>query len=552
MLQQLLIRNYAIIEDLEVSFHSGLSIITGETGAGKSILMGALGLVLGDRADTSVLLSASEKCMVEAVFDYKGQPELAGKLREWEIDEDDKLLFRREISPNGKSRSFINDTPVNLQALRSAAGLLVDLHRQFDTLDLSENLFQLGVLDALAGQNDKISAYGRLFVEYAGWQKRLAEAEAEKQQAGRELDYHLFLHQELEDAAFGENEIEEAETELALLASASEVKATIQAALDAMAGGDEPLIGALRQTIGHLTQLKARPAGLDGATERLKAVQVELKDICSDLSHMADALVMDDERLHYLNERMNLGNKLLKKHGLTTTADLLALKKELSDKIAAVRNTDEEIENIRIQLKQREPELVQQANAISAARKKAASVLEKGVNALLAQMGMPSARLTVGITHISAPGAQGVDAVSFLFDANNTGRFEPIEKVASGGELSRLMLGIKSLVASTMHLPTLIFDEIDTGISGEAARQVGIIMQRLAQKHQVITITHQPQIAARAKGHYFVYKQNVKGKLRTAIRLLDGEERIHTIARMLGGDSITEASTRAARELIER
>lgn len=551
MLQRIHIRNYAIIEKLTIEFNAGLNIITGETGAGKSILMGALGLVLGDRADSNVLFSAQEKCVVEAVF----QPADAGMLSKLllanDLDTDDQLVVRREISVAGKSRSFVNDTPVTLQVLRQFATQMVDLHRQFDTLDVGEDDFQRNVLDALGGNQELVPKYRQHYAAYNKAKQQYTAALQEQENATKELDYYRFLFTELEEANFSDNEIEEAELAYDVLSNAEAVKQVLGNAAEAMHGGETPVVQQLKMVLQQLQQLKAQPAALPSLIERLQAAHIELKDIGDEIASMADNVHMDEERLQHLSERINLGNRLMKKHNVQTTAALLSIQQDLEQKLQNVLHLDERIEQLQQTMRECLQQTVAVGEAISTARKKCIPAFEKNIQALLTQVGMPNARLQVQCKPLDAPAAHGMDDICFLFDANKSGRFEPLEKVASGGELSRLMLSIKSLVAGSLQMPTMIFDEIDSGISGEAARQVGLIMKKLVQKHQLIAITHQPQIAAKADAHFFVYKAEAAGSIKTGIRLLTEEESVKAIAHMLSGNQQTEASLKIAREMME-
>lgn len=550
MLSRLDIQNYAIIEKLSIQFDKGFNIITGETGAGKSILMGALGLVLGDRADSSVLFNTSEKCVVEAVFQPADTAMLNALLEANELDSDEQLIVRREIAANGKSRSFINDTPVTLQVLRQFAGQMVDLHRQFDTLELGNDAFQRNVLDALAGSHDLVQRYSISFKAYTTSKQALHKLESQQADANKELDYYRFLFTELEEAGFGENELEDAEALLEVLANAEGIKQGLSAASYALQEGEVPVTVQLKSVLQQLQQIKSHPPGLEALMERLQSAYVEVKDIADEIETLNDSIHMDAERMAQLTDRINLGNKLLKKHNVQSTVELLAIQADLDQKLQHVLHLDDNIEQLRQQTAAQLKEVKKLGSELSAARKKVISTFEQSLQKLLTQVGMPNARLRVQCDGLEEPAHHGMDDVQFLFDANKSGRFEPLEKVASGGERSRLMLGIKSLVAGGLQMPTLIFDEIDSGISGEAARQVGIIMQQLARKHQLIAITHQPQIAARADAHYFVYKQEKNGAIKTGIRLLTNDERVEAIATMLSGSELTDASRKIAQQLM--
>lgn len=557
MLQRLHIRNYAIIDELEIEFERGLNIITGETGAGKSILMGALGLVLGNRADTSVLFEAGEKCFVEAVFSTVAHKELKKLLSELELDEEENLVLRREIAPSGKSRSFVNDTPVTLQDLKRIASLMVDLHRQFDTLSLSEDRFQFDVLDALAGHADTVKSYSEAYQNWRRAESEYRKLKEQQEKDSREMDYTRFLFSELEEARLQPNELEELENEVKLLSNAGDVKKTLTQVSYALDESDPSLVQQLKQLANTLNHTGAQLSGLTELSDRLISVQIELQDIANELSRLNDRISLDPERLEVANERLSIGYRLLKKHGLQTTTELIALQQRLGEKLLGFNNLDE-----RLGQKKDEAELAlgmasNLAQKLSAGRKKVTSALEKTTNNYLVQMGMPNARMLADCKALPAENvqtmlnAQGCDEVDFMFDANKTGRFESIGKVASGGELSRLMLAIKAQVAKSVQLPALIFDEIDSGISGEAARQVALLLRSLASEHQVISITHQPQIAAKAHAHYFVYKQDIDGVVRTRMRRLDKTQRVEAIARMLSGEALTETARKIALEMVE-
>lgn len=550
VLKKLHIQNYAIIEEIEIDFSGQLNIITGETGAGKSILMGALSLILGDRADTSVLLNREKKCFVEGVFAVAGKKEVRNFLRENDLDTEEELVIRREISAAGKSRAFVNDTPVNLEQLRTLSTLLVDIHRQFDTLALGESDFQREVLDALAGHQELLSQYQDVFAQWQQHRNELQLLQQQKDQFTREYDYNKFLYDELEEAAFKENELEEAEAALQMLNNSEGIKMALSRVTYELNEGEQPMVQQLKTLINQLQPYSTYHAELPALLQRLQSVQVELKDIAGEVDTINEQVQYDPQRVEQLNDRISLGYKLLKKHGVQTTQELLDIQARLEEKLQAVLNIDEAIqqkENIVQQLLQQAEAL---ADKLTANRTKQVKPLQDKVNKLLAQVGMPNARLRVDIAPHTALQPFGKDAVEFLFDANKSNRFEPVRKVASGGELSRLMLCIKSLVARSLDLPTLIFDEIDTGISGEAARQVGIIMKELAARRQVICITHQPQIAGKADAHYFVHKEIRGEAVKTGIRLLSQEERITAIAKMLSGEKPTAAALENAREMV--
>jgi DNA repair protein RecN (Recombination protein N) len=556
MLQKLFIQNYALISELVIDFSGKLNIITGETGAGKSIIVGALDLILGGRADSSVLLNKEKKCIVEGSFATADKNAVRSFLSSNDLDWQEELVIRREIGSNGKSRAFINDTPVTLTQLNKLSSLLVDLHQQFDTLELGESDFQRNVLDALAGLQAQLEEYRQIFRQWQTEKKALEDLQQQKQQFDKEADYNRFQFTELEEAAFRENELEEVEAELKMLSNAEGIKTALTKAYFELEESDAPVVQQLKSLYNQLQAYSDCHPALPDLLRRIQSVQIELQDIADETDSISQHVQYDPQRVEQMNERLSLGYKLLKKHGVKTTTELLAVQHELEQKLQAVLNIDENIRQTEAAAVRLQEQAQKMAAIITAGRKKQVKPLEEKVNNLLVKVGMPNARLKVDIKPESL-NLSGADAVDFLFNANlpsgeagKNSSFAPIRKVASGGELSRLMLCIKSLVAQSVDLPTLIFDEIDTGISGEAARQVGIIMKNLAASRQVICITHQPQIAGKADAHYFVYKEIQDSIVKTNIRLLTSAERITAIAKMLGGEKPTAAAIENAREMV--
>lgn len=549
MLQQLHIHNYAIIDSIEINFSDHLNIITGETGAGKSILMGALSLILGDRADTSVLLDKEKKCFVEGNFKIRNAAVKAFLLKN-ELDGEDEILIRREISANGKSRAFINDTPVTLNQLKQLSSLLVDLHQQFDTLELNNNDFQREVIDALAGNGKLIDEYQTAFKKYRSVVKELQQLTEEQASANKEFDYNKFLFDELGEADFSKNEIENIDAEIKMMSNAENIKSVLSEIYFQMEESEEPLVQQLK-TINHKLQtLRNVYPEVESLNGRVQSVEIELKDIAGEIDNLNNKVSYDAERINELNDRMAVGYSLLKKHSVNTTAQLLAIKESLKNELQKVTNLTEAITQKEKQSQEYYKEALKLSEVISGNRQKEIEPFTEKVNKLLARVGMPNAKVKIEIRILDELNSFGKSNIEFLFNANKTSRFEPIRKVASGGELSRLMLVIKSLVAKSVQLPTLIFDEIDSGISGEAARQVGIIIKELSFAHQLISITHQPQIAARAHTHFFVYKEIKNGKIVTSIKVLNEDERITAIATMLSGKRPTAAAFENAREMI--
>lgn len=549
MLQKLSIQNYAIIDDLEIEFSDKLNIITGETGAGKSIIVGALGLILGERADSAALVNKEKKCVVEGVFSTDNKKSVNDFLKNNDLDVNNDLVVRREIGTNGKSRAFINDTPVNLSQLQQLSSLLVDLHKQFDTLEVGQSDFQRDVIDALAGHSSELEEYQRLFSKWQEVKKNVDVLKAQKQQFDKEADYNKFQFTELDEAAFKENELEQIDAELKMLNNSEGIKSTLARVYYDLKESDTPVVHQLKILLNQLQAYAAFHPEIESLIKRLQSSQIELMDIADDVDKINNHINYDPVKIEQLNERLSTGYKLQKKHGVHSTNELLQIQKQLEEKLQAVLNIDEAIQQQEKESQKLYAETSNIASKISAGRQKQVKPLEEKVNKLLIQVGMPNAKLKVEIKKAEL-NSYGTDDIEFLFDANKSGSFLPVRKVASGGELSRLMLCIKSLVAKSINLPTLIFDEIDTGISGEAARQVGIIMKELTAKRQVICITHQPQIAGKADAHFFVYKEIVRDAVKTNIRKLNTEERITTIAQMLSGEKPTAAAIENAREMV--
>jgi DNA repair protein RecN (Recombination protein N) len=556
MLQQLYIQNYAIIDEIKIDFSGRLNIITGETGAGKSILMGALSLILGDRADTSVLLKRDKKCYVEGKFKVAGKKDVQQFLKENDLDIEEELVLRREITSNGKSRAFINDTPVNLNQLQLLSSALIDLHQQFDTMAMAQSDFQRQVVDALAGNSELLAAYQVVFRQLQSANKTLLNLQESKAQFNKEYDYNKFLFDELEEAGFRENEIEDIENDIRLLSNSEGIKAALTKAYLMLNESEEPVVQQLKVLGNQMQPFASNHPQLPVIIQRLRSAQIELQDIADEIERLNEQVNVDPKKIEQLNERLSLGYKLFKKHGVLTTAELLEIKHQLNEKLQAVLNIDEAILTKTKDVSRLGSEASALAFKLSANRKKQVESIESKVNALLRQVGMPNARLKVQVLNdVPANGEPsfrlyGYDEIEFLFDANQSKQFAPLRKVASGGELSRLMLCIKSLVVESVDLPTMIFDEIDTGISGEAARQVGFIMKGLSANRQIICITHQPQTAGKADAHFYVYKQVVGDAVKTGIRLLSQEERITAIAQMLSGEKPTAAALANARDMV--
>ncbi len=549
MLRHLQISNYAIIQDLDVDFDAGLTVITGETGAGKSILLGALGLVLGNRADSKVLFDQSRKCVVEGRFDLS-----AYALEEFfgnnDLDYEPETVIRREILASGKSRAFINDTPVKLTLLESLASRLVNIHSQHETLDLNRSRFQTGVLDSLAANDQRLATYRQTFERFKALRTEHQERLTAREKALAERDYLQFQFDELYGAKLDGVDEKTLENELSALAHAGETKRALSEVAEWLQGEQGSVSGAVRQAGASLRPLLRWRQDLQPLVERLDSLRIEAADLAAEAEQAEQQTNWDPQRIDELQERLDEVNRLLHKHRQSRVEDLIALRDQFDSRLQQQDQESHALDLLAKEVAEASATVLQQATELSARRTKAAPGFEKSVARLLGEVGMPDARLKVEITTASEPGPAGLDQIQFLFASNKGSRFDELRQVASGGELSRLMLCIKSLVASHKALPTLIFDEIDTGVSGETGRRIGVIMEDLAQGHQVIAITHLPQIAACGQRHLFVYKDNKGKQTITRLRALEGEERVEGIARMISGDSVSEAARANARELL--
>lgn len=549
MIEKLLIKNYAIIEYLEIRFSKNLTIITGETGAGKSILLGALGLIMGNRADTKVLYNEAEKCVIEGYFDISAY-DLRSFFEENDIDYEQEVVIRRELTPQGKSRAFVNDTPVNLKVLQELTGALIDLHQQFDTLDIHNVSFQLRMVDALADNRQLLSAYGSLYRKYQSDRKRVAEMQATNESAAREIDFLKFQLEEFHQAALVSGEQEQLEAELARLANAEEIKRTLSAAFRFLSEDERAIISQLQDIGLSVSNILKYHARLSALHERFNGLIFEIQDIADEFEQIAEDTEYDGQRIAEIQERLNAIYKLQKKHGVVHVDDLLQIQQDLQARLESLTDLGAGIAGLEKEIQQAREALYQQGAVLSARRKGVVDAFEKQVHAMLAQLSMEHSRLQVQILELPEPGPMGMDDVQFLFAANRGSRLMPIRDVASGGELSRLTLCTKSLVASAIPLPTLIFDEIDSGVSGDVALKMGRILRKLSDHHQVVVITHSPQLAAQANSHYFVYKTVREDRTVTGVRELNVEERVRAIATMLSSNPPTQAAIENAKELM--
>lgn len=550
MLTRLYINNYALIDRLEVNFGSGLTIITGETGAGKSILLGALGLILGNRADTSALLNKSSKCVVEGAFDIA-----AYKLQKFfianELDFDEQTVIRREINPEGKSRAFINDTPVTLPLLRELTSMLIDIHSQHETLSLNDGRFQITLLDVMSGNLRSAEFFSKRFLAWKELLKTLNEKKASALQAAAEQDYLRFQVEELNTLNPVAGELKSLEEESETLSHALQIKESLTMAVNLLSGSENNLLSVFQSASGYVKQAARHFKPAEFSEQRLESVKVELKDIVAELEELAEKTELNPERLQWVEERLDALNRLCRKHRVKDADELIQKKIESEQKINSFKNLDAEIEKLENETLKEEADLLRSAAEMSTKRKTAAGLLEKELSKMLASVGIPDG--CVKFEFETAPlNPTGMDNVALLFSANKGVAPVPVQKAASGGELSRLMLCVKSLMAQHTSLPAIIFDEIDSGISGSIAVKVGNIIRLMAEKMQVIAITHLPQMAGKGHAHYHVYKEKKNNIAATRIQLLSGEERIREIARMLTGDRITDAGLKNARELMSQ
>ncbi len=517
----------------------------------KRIILGALSLILGARADTSVLIRKSEKCVVEAFFDVAGNDLFLGALREAELDEEPQCIIRREISSAGKSRAFVNDTPVTLAVLNQLTSLLVDLHQQFDQLDIRNEQFQLDVLDAVAQNTALLAEYRQQYRAYRDAEQRLENYMARQAQLRQESDYKQYLLDELLQASFAANEIEESDQQLRTMTHAERIREVLQASRYALDEGEMPLLAELKRISQQIQGIADLMPEVQPLADRILSARTELQDVADELQRSEDKVLLDPEQMERLRERIDLGYKLLKKHDAPDTAGLLSIQAQLEADLQETNDLDEQIRQCQEIYERLDRELRITAADLSARRKEAAMGFSEAVSNLLASVDMPGAQFAVSVAPAAQPDISGMDEVQFLLDANRSGQLLPVYKAASGGEMSRIMLAIKSLTAKAMDMPVLIFDEVDTGISGEAAKQVGELLRGLSHYHQVICITHQPQVAAKATRHFYVYKEaGDHQQIQTQLRTLAPEERINAIARMIGGDQPGEAALQHARELV--
>ena len=550
MLKRLHISNYALIDELNVSFESGFNVITGETGAGKSILLGALGFALGDRADTNVLYDKNKKCVVEASFEL--EDEILRPLFEAnDLDFETDCIFRRELNPQKKSRAFVNDTPVALQTMKELGCQFVDIHSQHDSLLLTDADFQLRLLDDIAQNSSILADYQTEYSNYNALKRKLNDLKEMATKNTAENDYLKFQLEELDKADLKEGEYADIEQTLSVMENAEEIKTLLVAANELMEDSETAILGQVNELSSILSRLKHLLPDTEDLSERIENLKVELKDIAYDLRRKEDDTQFDEGQLQSLQERYDLLSRLMMKHRVTDFEELIALRDSLRAKVNAFENIDEAIAQAEKQLKASEKQLSSLAKALHDMRCQAATAFGEKVVALVRQLAMPFAQFQVSVESQDSFGSKGCDEIRFLFSANKGIAVDDLRRVASGGELSRLMLSIKSAVSEYNYIPTLIFDEIDTGVSGEVAAKIGGIMRQMGQSLQLISITHLPQVASQAEHHYFIYKDNEGTRTQSHIRVLNAEERVTEIAKMLSNDKVTPEALRAAEVLLK-
>ena len=552
MLKSLFIQNFVLIDSLDIQFEKGFSVITGETGAGKSIILGALSLVLGQRADGKSIKKDADKCVIEAVFDirqYSLEPFFLSNDLEYDAE---SCILRRELYASGKSRAFVNDSPVSLAIMKELGTKLIDIHSQHQNLLLGDNRFQLRVVDVMAENEILLILYRKEYSRYQALKKELKELKEKAAQTKQEEDYIRFQLDQLQEAHLSAGEQEELEQEQETLSHAEEIKGTLYKVSQLLDGEEMGGVQLIKEAYSAADSLERYFPRAKEIGERLRTAYIDLNDLVSEIEMLKDDVEFNPERLDFVNERLNTIYSLQQKHHLNTVDELLQLQVQYEQQLNDINSFDEQIADLQRQLDASYRELLQQAAVLSGQRKIASEALAKQLVQMVMPLGMPNVRFHVDITPREEPDSDGMDEVCFLFSANKSGELQPVAQTASGGEISRLMLCIKAMIAGFTALPTIIFDEVDTGVSGDIADKMGNIMHDLGTKMQVFAITHLPQIAAKGQAHYFVYKTDVDDRTVTRIKRLDDDERVREVARMLSGASLTEASLANAKDLLRQ
>jgi DNA repair protein RecN (Recombination protein N) len=549
MLCNLVVENYALISKLEIEFRKGLTIITGETGAGKSILLGALSLILGKRADTSVLFDKEKKCIVEGTFNITHYG-LAVFFADKGIDYDDQPVLRREITSAGKSRAFINDVPVNLEILTELGLKLIDIHSQNQNLNLVDSIFQMKVIDSYAQNQELLGVFRNHFQTYRDIQKKYHQLAEDTARSKSDLDYLQFQYTQLEEARLQDGEQEELESELEKLTHAEEIKTGLLNASALLQGDTNSVLQQLKDCSGAINRIRKFLHENESLSSRIESAFIEIKDVAHEIEMLNNQLFHDADRLTQVNDRLNLLYNLEKKHKVSTLSALIALRNQFNEKIEKINSFDFNLEELEKKRKEAHAVLSDYASRLTLQRRKAIVPFEQRVIQMLHEVGIPNAGFSIQLDKLDDFNEYGSDKIQFLFTANKNITLQDIARVASGGEMSRLMLCVKSLLSDSTGLPTIIFDEIDTGVSGDIAERVGNIINRMAEKMQIINITHLPQVASKGKYHYLVYKTDKEESTIIQVKLLTPQERHLEIAKMLSGEEITKAALENAKALL--
>lgn len=550
MLKSLLIQNFVLIDSLDIHFDKGFSVITGETGAGKSIILGALSLVLGQRADGKSIKNGADKCIIEAVFDvskYQLEPFFLDNDLEYDAV---SCILRRELFASGKSRAFVNDSPVSLSVMKELGNRLIDIHSQHQNLLLGDNRFQLKVVDVMAENEILLILYRKEYSRYQSLKRELRELTQKAAQTKQEEDYMRFQLEQLSDAELVSGEQDELEQEQETLSHAEDIKGSLYKITELLDGEEQGGVQLIKEALSIADSLERYYPKAKEISERLRSAYIDLSDLAAETDVQKEDIEFNPERLDWVNERLNIIYTLEQKHHLSTVEELISLQEKYERQLQEIDSFEEQIGQINRQLEASHKELMQQASVLSEQRKVASVAMASQLVEMIVQLGMPNTRFRVDFIQKEEPENDGMDDIRFMFSANKSGELQPVAQTASGGEISRLMLCLKAMIAGFTALPAIIFDEVDTGVSGDIADKMGDIMQDLGTKMQVFAITHLPQIAAKGEEHYFVYKQDTEERTVTQIKRLNTDERIKEVARMLSGASLTEASMANAKELL--
>ena len=549
MLQSISIQNYALITKLDIEFSDGFSVITGETGSGKSILLGALSLVLGQRAEVNVLKDKEQKCIIESSFSIE-RYQLEKFFADNELDYEKETLLRREILPNGKSRAFVNDSPVSVKILKELGFRLIDVHSQNQNLVIGSFEYQVGIVDTYAGNSEILKKYQECFDKFQKLKQELRKQEELAAKEKADLDYFQFQLEQLLDAKLVAGEQVEMEAELETLTHAEEIKSGLVKAYENLSEGEFPIVTQLKEARNAIAQIKNVFSDAESFFERLESAYIELNDLAQELDRSNESVELDPSRIEFLNQKLDAVYSLQQKHHVNSVEELIQIREELIQKVDKIVSGDDFIEDLKKQLKTQEELVLKSAEKLTDSRVKVIPAIEKTIVSQLVQLGIPNANFKISTQIKEDFQYLGRDYLSFLFSANKNGQIEEVQRVASGGELSRLMLSIKYLISSSTALPSIVFDEIDTGVSGEIAAKMGTMMNKMAENIQVISITHLPQIAGKGKNHYKVYKADDELETYSNIVLLDQQSRIEELAKMLSGADLTQAALENAKVLL--